>query len=128
YVAIALMALGLLAGCWTYLRRFDWTAAAAHRLSWPALSILVCCGCGILATEAYEFTYAPWTAQAEPVSLTLFPVQGKLDMEGHAITPLVAQGLDRVDDAARAAYVASGPTTRRNVILIVVDALRPDHM
>src|SRR4029077_16309404 len=76
YVAIALMALRLLAGGWAYLRRFDWTAAAALLLSWPALSILLCCGCGILATEAYEFTYAPWTAQAEPVSLTLFPVQG----------------------------------------------------
>ncbi len=128
YIAIGLLALGLITGCWTYLRRFDWTRAAARRISWPALSIALFCGFAILATEAYEFSYSPWTSESEPVSLTLFPVQGKLDMEGHAISPLVAQGLDRLDDEARVAYVATGPTTRRNVILIVVDALRPDHM
>jgi glucan phosphoethanolaminetransferase (alkaline phosphatase superfamily) len=128
YIVIGLLALGLIAACWAYLRRFDWTTAAAHRMSGPALSIFLMCSFAILAMEAYKFTLAPWTSVSEPLSLTLFPVQGKLDMEGHAIAPLVAQGLDRVDDAARAAYVATGPTTRRNVILIVVDALRPDHM
>jgi glucan phosphoethanolaminetransferase (alkaline phosphatase superfamily) len=42
--------------------------------------------------------------------------------------PMAARNLDRLEDAARAAYRPAAAPVARNVILIVVDALRPDHM
>ncbi|MCZ2134421.1 MAG: sulfatase-like hydrolase/transferase [Burkholderiales bacterium] len=38
------------------------------------------------------------------------------------------QQLQKLDDAARANYIPSLAPTRKNVVLITVDALRPDHM
>lgn len=122
----ALAAASLLWASWIYLSRWDWTRQL--RTTGGALVIGMVAGSAILAAEAYNFTTAPWVAQSEPVSLTLFPRQGARDLEGHAINPQTARVLDRLEDAARAAYVPVAGVARPNLVLIVVDALRADHM
>src|SRR5579862_8126441 len=126
YGVVAVVAAGLFAGCWRYLRRFDWTADV--RTSNAILIPCITAGFVLLGVGIYNFLNAPWVAQSEPVSLSLFPEAGTRDIEGHHVDPETARALDRLEDAARAAYVASESATRRNLILIVVDALRPDHM
>lgn len=119
---------GLVAACWLYLKRFDWTRAAVERFSGGTIGIFVACGFAILAVEIYEFCATPWTEVSEPVSLTLFPQADAAELEGHHMDRLTAKNIDALEDAAREAYVPGATGKRKNVILIVVDALRPDHM
>jgi len=113
---------------WNYLKRFDWTAAATGRVSLPTCAIIVAAGFGLLAVETYEFYLTPWTRESEPVSLTLFPQADSQELEGHHMDRLTAKNIDAQEDAARAAYVGAAGGDRKNIVLIVVDALRPDHM
>jgi glucan phosphoethanolaminetransferase (alkaline phosphatase superfamily) len=119
---------GLLAACWLYLKHFDWTRAAGGRASGWTGGIVIVCGFAILAVETYQFCMTPWTEVSEPVSLTLFPQADAQDLEGHHMDRLTAKNIDVQEDDARKAYVPGAPGNRKNVVLIVVDALRPDHM
>ena len=121
-----LAAVCLFCGCWSYLRRFDWTANVRGS-NWTA-AVCIVAGFAILGIEAYDFANAPWAAELEPISVTLFPQAGARDLEGHSVNPQVTRALDSLEDSARAAYVPGGTGSRQNLILIVVDALRPDHM
>jgi glucan phosphoethanolaminetransferase (alkaline phosphatase superfamily) len=127
-VAITTFAV-LLSSSRLYLRRFDWTRRAVHPLSATALALLLLAGCGILGALMYQFSTQPWTKELEPVSLTLFqePSSG-VDLEGHMLDRLTAATLDRREDEARATYMPAPPGERRNLVLIVIDAQRPDHM
>jgi glucan phosphoethanolaminetransferase (alkaline phosphatase superfamily) len=49
-------------------------------------------------------------------------------MRGHAVDKVQVEKLGEIEDRARSAYVANPNADRKNVILIVVDALRRDHM
>ncbi len=118
----------LIALSWAWLKRFDWTAVAAGKVSLSTWTILVFTGFGILAVETYEFYLTPWTQESEPVSLTLFPQADAQELEGHHMDRLTAKNIDAQEDAARAAYLPAPASDRKNIILIVVDALRPDHM
>ena len=111
-----------------YLLRLDWAAQLGPRLSLPALGLIIFAGVLILAIELYQFRADPATLDSEPVSLTFYPTEAALDFQGHAVDQLSAAQRDAVEDAARAAYLPSAGAARRNVILIVVDALRADHM
>jgi sulfatase-like protein len=124
----ALIIAGLVAACWWYFARFDWATAVTARISGLTVAVLVIAGIGILATQVYRFWSDPWIRASEPVSLTLFPMAEAHDLEGHALDPNAARTLDQLEDAARAAYVPATAVPHRNVILIIVDALRPDHM
>ncbi len=111
-----------------YLRRVDSAALIGARLSWSMLALLVVAGTLFLAVEVYQFRAAPPTGDAEPVSLTFYPVEGGLVFQSHAVDKLGAARRDADEDAVRAAYAPSLAPDRRNVVLIVVDALRADHM
>jgi glucan phosphoethanolaminetransferase (alkaline phosphatase superfamily) len=127
--AILLVFAGLLAACWLYLRRFDWTAPAVRKVSGWTSGVLISCSYAILAIAIYEFRATPWTDVSEPVSLTLFAQEaGAEELEGHHMDRLTAKNIDRSEEAARVEYVPAVGGSRKNVILIVVDALRPDHM
>ncbi|MGH8239175.1 MAG: sulfatase-like hydrolase/transferase, partial [Steroidobacteraceae bacterium] len=126
--AAALMFAAVVIACWTYLRRFDWTAAAARSMSGRVLAALQLCGAGILTASAYNVTTQPWTRESEPVSLTLFRDPMRAELQGHAVDSVAAASLDRREAAVRAAYAPAAPSQRRNLVLIVIDAQRPDHM
>lgn len=126
--AAVLVFAALVAACWMYLRRFDWTTTAASSMRGRVLAALLLCGVGILAASVYNVSAQPWTRESEPVSLTLFRDPLRAEVQGHAIDSVAAASLDRREDAARAAYVPAANSPHRNLILIVIDAQRPDHM
>ena len=127
--AVLAGALALLAAAtWLYLGRFDWAPLAARAIRAPLVALIVVAGTAACGLEFYRFLVGPPTAEYEPLSLTLNPLLAARDVYGHAVDRLAAARRDAVQDAARRAYRPAAGAQRRNVILIVVDALRPDHM
>jgi glucan phosphoethanolaminetransferase (alkaline phosphatase superfamily) len=119
---------GLFMAAWIYLGYFDWAPPLRRALSTWLIAFMMLVAGAICAIELYRFLAGPPTEESEPVSLTFFPNQGVWDVQGHAVDRLTAAGLDAAEEAARRAYVPAASTERKNVVLIVVDALRPDHM
>src|SRR5256885_4832594 len=72
----------------------------------------------------YTTLFRSPAAQAEPLSLTFFPMEGSWRLQGYAIDRLSAARQDAKEDEARAAYVVGAAGARRNLVLIVVDADR----
>jgi glucan phosphoethanolaminetransferase (alkaline phosphatase superfamily) len=127
--AVLAGALALLAAAtWLYLGRFDWAPLAARAIRAPLVALIVVAGTAACGLEFYRFLAGPPTAEYEPLSLTLNPLLAARDVNGHAVDRLAAARRDAVQDAARRAYRPAAGAQRRNVILIVVDALRADHM
>jgi len=126
--ALLLAFLGVLRACWLYLRRFDWTVAWIGRVSDWTLAAAVWGAICAVAIYAFDFSYGYGTHTSEPISLTLFPPRDALALEGYTVNPISAGRIDRAQDLARRAYVPSASTDRKNLVVIVVDALRPDHM
>jgi glucan phosphoethanolaminetransferase (alkaline phosphatase superfamily) len=123
-----LVYLCLFVAAWLYLGYFDWTPHLRRALSTPLVAFMTLAAGVVWAIELYSFVAGPPTTESEPVSLTFFPNQGVWDVQGHAVDRLMAANLDAAEEAARRAYVPAAAKPRKNVILIVVDALRPDHM
>jgi glucan phosphoethanolaminetransferase (alkaline phosphatase superfamily) len=126
--ALLLVFLGVTHACWLYLRRFDWTIALIDRVSDWTVAAIVLGGIAALALYAIDFSFGYGTHLSEPISLTIFPPREALALEGYTANPINASLIDRTQDLARRVYVPSASADRKNVILIVVDALRPDHM
>jgi glucan phosphoethanolaminetransferase (alkaline phosphatase superfamily) len=123
----ALGVFGLFALAWLHLRRFDW--APLVRASRPPRFALAVGGIALAgAAELYGFVTHPAAEASEPFALTLRPRQAAWDFQGHRVDRLKAARLDAAEDAERRDYRPSATAARRNMILIVVDALRPDHM
>jgi glucan phosphoethanolaminetransferase (alkaline phosphatase superfamily) len=128
-LAAAALFVGLVVACRLYLRRFDWTNLVARSISATTLAIVVAGSCLLLGAWLYTFSSAPPTQSSEPVSLTFFkdPSSG-VELQGHSVDRLTAATLDRREDAARAAYVPAASPAATNLVLIVIDAQRSDHM
>ena len=118
----------VLAAVLLHLRRFDWVPLLHQRISPSVVALVGVVSLSIVGIEAYGFAAAPWTQEREPLSLTLFPNEASRGMQAHQIDRIQAERLDQVEDAVRASYVPEQNAKRRNVVLIVVDALRPDHL
>ncbi|MDH5534936.1 MAG: sulfatase-like hydrolase/transferase, partial [Betaproteobacteria bacterium] len=127
-VSLGLCFLGLLWVVWAYLGHFDWIPLVMRNLSGPLFAMLVICGGAALAIEIHRFALAPWTHESEPLSLTFFPEQSTQEYQSHGIDSLRARMLMRDDDAARSSYRPNPAADRKNLILIAIDGLRPDHM
>jgi glucan phosphoethanolaminetransferase (alkaline phosphatase superfamily) len=128
-VAALVLYAGLIWACWLYLARFDWAAASALAISRATRVAFAIGATAVLAIQTYQVSAGQWTQASEPVSLTFFPPHAALDLEGYSVNPVTASRLDRAEDNARRAYApAPSVTARKNLVLIIVDALRPDHM
>jgi glucan phosphoethanolaminetransferase (alkaline phosphatase superfamily) len=128
-LGIVLFAYGLLlAAIAAYLKRCDFTPRIRDCLSAPALSALLGGTAIICAVQLYTFMAAPPAAASEPLSLTFMPLQKVQGLQGYDIDQLRVEKLDALEDAARAEYQPPRRAEHKNVVLIVVDALRPDHM
>jgi glucan phosphoethanolaminetransferase (alkaline phosphatase superfamily) len=120
--------LALFVAGYLYFRRFDWTPFL-RRASAPWLFALAAYAGGAVALiELYNFVAAPPAGHSEPVALTFWPSYGASNHDGHDLEFVKAAILDAAEDRERSAYHHAPDAQRRNVILIVVDALRPDHM
>lgn len=124
--AALILIAAVLAGCWLYLRRCDWTASLG-RAGWIKAICASAAAC-VLWLEVANVTEAPWITAHEPLSMTLFPLAGTRNIEGHLVTPERAEAIDHLEDRARANYVPANESLKQNLILIVVDALSPAHM
>jgi hypothetical protein len=118
----------LLGGAWAYLGRFDWTAYVLRHAPRRLLALLLILGSAAGGYQVLSFTAWPAAGAAEPVSLTFFPMEGAWNFQGHAVDRLSAARQDEKEDAVRASFTPAPAAGRRNLILIVVDSLRADHM
>ncbi len=126
--ALAAALMLVFAAAWLYLGRFDWAPLAARALSTPLVALMAVAGTLACGLELYRFLAGPPAVEYEPISVTLNPLLAASDVNGHAVDRLAAARRDAEQDAARRAYRPAAGAQRRNVILIVVDALRADHM
>ena len=116
---------GVLVVCALSLRRRDWAphlACLANR--WLSLLLLLSLLLWAGVRLANYLSFAS-TDLREPVSLTFSSNRLALGASARPGRDLAA---DQRELEARKRYLANDAAERRNVILIVVDALRPDHM
>ncbi len=129
FAVLATACAALVSAGWFYAGHLDWAPAVVQKIPGRMLWVGVPAGIMMVGVGLYEFMAAPPTRQFEPVSQTFLSPDSALKSDGQAIDPLRAATLDQLDDAARAGYgVGAVGAERKNLVLIVVDALRPDHM
>jgi len=118
--------------CRRYFDRVDWVPFLNRRLSSLVFASVTFFVLAVIVIVNFEFWTGAFTAQREPLSVTAFPPAAGMDLEGYVVNPVTANRMDLREDAARQSYVGSGaPATgvhRKNLVFILVDALRPDHM
>jgi glucan phosphoethanolaminetransferase (alkaline phosphatase superfamily) len=110
-----------------YLQRFDWIGAVTGGIPSVLLAAGALAAASVVWVELYQLSIARWSIDGEPMSLTWRRLQPELDLEGYSVNPLAASRLDELEDQARLAYRPTGGGGK-NLIVIVVDALRPDHL
>ncbi len=109
-----------------WLAPHDWAACVSQRFS-ISMNVLVVLLLGSAsALQVAKFISFPSAAQQEPLSLSLFPNRAGPQLQSHNFSGTAT--LDHAETAARSSYLATNPDKNRNVILIVGDALRADHM
>ena len=103
------------------------TGAFRRRAHEPRLATaVVLLGIGIVAAELFRFTQEPQAAAREPIALTFFPQWGA--QRGQSSMTEGSPVLDRREAELSADYAPAADHVRRNVVLIVGDALRADRM
>lgn len=126
YGGAALLLLGVGSALAWALVRVDWTYDLSQRLSLPTVAICSLACFSILTVHLLVFIAEPRARDGEPFSLTFFPEQATHARQSH--TWGNARIRETAEDNVRRHYVPAADAVRRNVILIVGDALRPDHM
>jgi glucan phosphoethanolaminetransferase (alkaline phosphatase superfamily) len=125
--AIALVLLCFLVIFYWYSTRVDWVPrlvdSRLHRIL-PIAAISLALGVSI---KMHEFWIQPLGAQAEPLSLVFFPKTGQVSFQTHPVANFSSPAA-RQEQNARETFAPSAPILTRNVVVIVVDALRPDRM
>lgn len=127
--AVAALVCALLIGWWAafrYLRAYDWVRALSSSVPRRTAGLLTFAVGAILLAGAWAFVQVPPAFAQEPVSLTFFPDAGQTRLQSHAVSRF--QKLDEDEDRIRSAYVPNSAAMKRNVFVIVVDALRADHL
>lgn len=126
---LALAYFVLICTTYAYLKRFDWIVLLSSKISGFSRRLILTVGSAICAIALYHFVSTPPIQKSEPLSLTFFPTAAARSFQRHSIDNFMAEKLDRLEDAARLSYVANNnERNKSNLVLIVVDALRPDHM
>ncbi|MDM0106017.1 sulfatase-like hydrolase/transferase [Variovorax sp. J22R24] len=76
----------------------------------------------------WQFDIHAWAKLGEPIGLSIHPGSKEVRIQSNAIDLQRANAIDVDEDAARASYPARAAENRRNVVLIISDALRADHI
>lgn len=97
-----------------------------RRLPLPIAFAGLATALGVGATTLYESMEAGSCRDGEPFRLTFRC--GRAPSEQSTAIPKGTRELDALEDQARREYVVHPNVERRNVVLVVADALRPDHM
>jgi glucan phosphoethanolaminetransferase (alkaline phosphatase superfamily) len=118
--------------CRRYFDRVDWVPFLNPHLSGLMFTAVLLIGLAVMASVILQFCSGVLSRQSEPLSMTVFPQSPGMDLEGFVVNPVTAHRMDQLEDAARQSYVGVGAFSngipRKNLVIILVDALRPDHM
>lgn len=114
---------GLVARFWV---RRDWVRLAAQRLPRRWALFLPAVTLGLVGVKAWAYAQLPPLALREPLALTLFADQAGFKIQNNRVN--ASATLTAAAERDRRQYRPAPPAARPNVILIVADALRADHM
>lgn len=113
-------------GAAKYLSHQDWVHLAAPLIN-RRIKIILLFGFTLAAgISAHEFTKGNWVYTGEPFSISTFPEQWRV--QDHSFDAAHVAYLDSQENKARQTYSAAELTAPPNIVLFIVDALRPDHM
>ena len=128
----AALCFSLLALAWytayVFLRKNDWVTSFHPKISRSIVGVMAIGLLAISTVSAMALPDRDWGGLGEPLSLSLFPLQSQRAMQSHAIDVFHAAQIDRDEDAVRSVYRPNKNARHSNVIVIVVDALRADHL
>lgn len=111
-----------------FLKRYDWVLSFRKMTSKLVVTTVSLCLLGVAGITAATLADRGWGRAGEPVSLSLFPEQGTMVMQSHPLELMNSARIDSDEKAVRSAYATSKTARHSNVILIVADALRADHL
>lgn len=113
---------------YAYLRRHDWLIPFEKAISRNMLIVVVIGLSATALTAVLTLEGREWGKVGEPISLSLFPEQAEVVMQSHAIEFFRSRKIDEEDESARKIYRPSSDARHSNVVVIVSDALRADHL
>lgn len=113
---------------YVFIRKGDWIASFSQKISRGTTGAASIGLLAISMLSATSLSDSDWGGLGEPLSLSLFPLQGQRAMQSHAIDVFRSAQIDRDEDTARSAYQPNEKARHSNVIVIVSDALRADHL
>lgn len=117
---------GVFFGSYVYMSRFNSAYLMSGRISNAMRASVILLGAAIVAITFTQVRDGTWAYEYEPISLTINPTQWKF--QNNYADRVYAAHLDRIQEEVRRAYVADSDADLKNIILIVVDALRPENM
>jgi glucan phosphoethanolaminetransferase (alkaline phosphatase superfamily) len=109
--------------------KHDWVSSIARGMPLTVFVAMFVGAPAIAAVATYSYAASPqeMVQAGEPFSVTFFPEhQPARRMQRHRI--VAAAALNAVEQRAKARYRANPGARRANVILVVADALRADHL
>ncbi|WP_418123386.1 sulfatase-like hydrolase/transferase [Variovorax sp. 160MFSha2.1] len=113
---------------YVFLRKGDWVTSFYRNISRSVIGVMAIGLLAISTVSAMALPDRDWGGVGEPLSLSLFPLQSQRAMQSHAIDVFHAAQIDRDEDTVRSAYRPNERARHSNVIVIVADALRADHL
>jgi glucan phosphoethanolaminetransferase (alkaline phosphatase superfamily) len=106
--------------------RIEWLGQLHQRLSTGMVWTLIVFSICMPALVFYEFSAVPPVQMREPLSLTFYPEAGVKPVQSNSFEG--TQEIERAEEVAREKTEVSKDAILGNVIIIVGDALRRDHM
>lgn len=134
YQPIAVIVLSLLAILligrlvYGFLMCFDWAPSLRATFSATTLALIAPALLSIAVIGLFGLENRALGREGEPLSLFFYPNQWLRSEQSHGSNVFRSAELQREQDVARASYVPASGSAQRNVIVIVSDALRADHM
>jgi glucan phosphoethanolaminetransferase (alkaline phosphatase superfamily) len=120
YISIAV-------GCYFFLRKINWRPKQLPIAPW-IFNLLISTIFLLSSYWLYNYLIAKRVTSKEPIYLTLY--SGVFNVENHSSN----QGkqtnsiVNQLEDSTREKYRVNPNAKKRNLIIILIDALRPDHM
>jgi len=115
-------------GCYFFLKKFHWLPATASKRTW-LIGPLIASLCLFFLSYTYLYVTTHEENSEEPLKLTLFsgkthPIRNHSAKLGRAPD----ENLNLKENLSRQSYSITPDVRGKNLIVIMVDGLRPDHM
>ena len=111
---------------WRWFAPWDWVRRAVSTGSKSGVTVITIGLLLMAGLVTHSLMQYQVRHPREPIALSFWPAPKELDLQSHVVAGSVV--LDAQEDAERRAYVAAMGIPKRNLILIVGDALRAEHM